>query len=128
MANKRRSIEELKEIDAVFHRLREFLRLNYPTGAEVARRLGVRDSIVYSWLQGEFKPAHPQRVRSFLDAVPVESSSGIVPERLPISGVQKLAWHSKTQALPILQASKRAHTIRGGHQGVSVGGRIKTGQ
>jgi hypothetical protein len=36
VANKRRSNEELKEIDAVVERLREFLRLNYMTGAEVA--------------------------------------------------------------------------------------------
>jgi hypothetical protein len=37
VANIRRSIEELKEIDVVLERLREFLRLNYMTGAEVAR-------------------------------------------------------------------------------------------
>lgn len=46
---------------------------------EGARRLDVSDSTVYSWLQGEFKPAHPQRIRSFLDSVPIESSSGISP-------------------------------------------------
>ena len=79
VANKRRSTEELREIDGIVERLREFLRLNYITGAEVARRLGVRDSTVYSWLQGEFQPAQPQRIRSLLDSVPVESSSGISP-------------------------------------------------
>lgn len=65
VANRHRSTEELEEIDGIVERLREFLRLNYMTGAEVARRLGVRDSMVYSWLKGEFKPAHPQRIASF---------------------------------------------------------------
>jgi hypothetical protein len=47
------SDEELREVDSVVGRLREFLRLNYMTGADVARRIGVRDMTVYSWLQGE---------------------------------------------------------------------------
>jgi hypothetical protein len=49
VANKRRSNNELNEIDAIVERLREFLRLNYMTGAEVARRIGVGDMTVYSW-------------------------------------------------------------------------------
>ena len=43
VANKRRSTEEVREIDAVVERPRDFLRLSYMTGAEVARRIGVRD-------------------------------------------------------------------------------------
>jgi DNA-binding transcriptional regulator YiaG len=58
----------------VIDRLREFLRLNYITGAEVARRLGVRDKTVYSWLQGEFRPANPQRITAFLNSLPKEKS------------------------------------------------------
>jgi hypothetical protein len=68
-----------RQIDGIVERLREFLRLNYVTGAEVERWLGVRDSTVYSWLQREFKPEHPLRIRSFLDSLPVESGSGISP-------------------------------------------------
>jgi hypothetical protein len=67
------------EVDKVVERLREFIRFGYVTGSEAARQLGVRDSTVYSWLQGEFKPAHPPRIRSFLDSLPVESGSGISP-------------------------------------------------
>jgi hypothetical protein len=37
MARKRRSREELKEVDALVERLRDFIRLNYMTAAEVAR-------------------------------------------------------------------------------------------
>ena len=50
MVNKRRSREELKEVDALVERLRDFIRLDYVTAAEVARQMGVRDSTVYSWL------------------------------------------------------------------------------
>jgi hypothetical protein len=35
MAKKRRSNDELKEIDALVERLREFVRLNYVTAAEI---------------------------------------------------------------------------------------------
>jgi hypothetical protein len=44
MANKRRSKDELAKIDALLERLREFIRLNYMTAAEVARQIGVRDT------------------------------------------------------------------------------------
>jgi len=36
MAKKRRSKDQVKEIDALVERLREFVRLNYMTAAEVA--------------------------------------------------------------------------------------------
>ena len=57
MARKRRSKEELKEVDALFQRLRDFIRLNYVTAAEVAREIGLHDSTVYSWLLGQARPA-----------------------------------------------------------------------
>jgi hypothetical protein len=38
MAKKRRSKDDLKEIDVLVERLREFVRLNYMTAAEVADR------------------------------------------------------------------------------------------
>ena len=42
------------EPDEVLERLREFVRFGYVTGSEVARRIGVTDGTVYSWLLGEF--------------------------------------------------------------------------
>ncbi len=51
MARKRRSKDQLQEIDALVERLRQFIRLKCMTAAEVARWIGVRDSTVYSWLQ-----------------------------------------------------------------------------
>jgi len=79
VANKRRSTEELREIDAIVERLREFLRLNYMTGVGVARRMGVRDSTLYSWLKGESRPSKPERITAFLKSIPAGSRSGVAP-------------------------------------------------
>jgi hypothetical protein len=79
MAKKRRSQDQLEEIDALVERLREFVRLSYMTAAEVARRMGVRDSAVYSWLQRESRPTKPEVISAFLKSVPTENGSGITP-------------------------------------------------
>jgi hypothetical protein len=79
VANKRRSIEELREIDGIVERLRDFLRLNYMTGADVVRQIGVSDMTVYSWLQGESRPLKPERITAFLNSMPTESGSGVAP-------------------------------------------------
>jgi DNA invertase Pin-like site-specific DNA recombinase len=55
MAKKRRSKDDLKEIDVLVERLREFVRLNCMTAAEVARQIGVNDTTVYTWLSGSGK-------------------------------------------------------------------------
>jgi transposase-like protein len=62
MARKRRSKEELKELDALVERLREFVRFNYVTAAEVARQIGISDSTVYSRLLGRSRPTEPNRI------------------------------------------------------------------
>jgi hypothetical protein len=51
-----RKQREPDEQDAVIERLREFVRLGYMTGSEVARRMGIHNASVYSWLRGEFFP------------------------------------------------------------------------
>jgi hypothetical protein len=79
VANKCRSIEELREIDAIVERLREFIRFGYVTGAEVARRIGVRDMTVYLWVQGESRPSKLERITAFLNSIPAEPGSGISP-------------------------------------------------
>ena len=75
MAKKRRSKEELKEVDALVQHLREFVRFNYMTAAEVAREIGVNDSTVYSWLLGRFRPTKPKRTAIFLDSFPRQNGS-----------------------------------------------------
>ncbi len=65
--------------DKAVERLREFIRFGYVSASEVARHIGVRDSSVYSWLLGEFRPAKPERITAFLDSLPAESGSGIAP-------------------------------------------------
>jgi DNA-binding transcriptional regulator YiaG len=58
--------------DAVVERLREFIRLNYVSAGEVARRMGFRGETVYSWLQGESGPAEPERITAFLNSIPAD--------------------------------------------------------
>ena len=66
--------------EAAVERLREFLRLNYLTGNQVARRIGVRDTTIYSWLQGKSTPrsATAARIIAFLDSLPAERA-GLMP-------------------------------------------------
>jgi transcriptional regulator with XRE-family HTH domain len=66
--------------EAAVERLREFLRLNYLTGNQVARRIGVRDTTIYSWLQGKSTPrsATAARINAFLRSLPAERA-GIMP-------------------------------------------------
>jgi hypothetical protein len=75
MARKRRSKEETKRVE----RLREFVRLNYVTAAEIAREIGVNYSTVYAWLLGQYRPENPERLAEFLDSLPKENGSGIAP-------------------------------------------------
>jgi hypothetical protein len=65
-------------------------RLNYVTAAEVARRIGVRDTAVSSWLQGEFRPANPERIAVFLDSLPTENGSGIAPTGYEWEGLNRI--------------------------------------
>ena len=68
------------EAEAAVQRLRKFLRLNYLTGNQVARRIGVRDTTIYSWLQGKSTPrsATAARIIAFLDSLPAERA-GLMP-------------------------------------------------
>jgi transcriptional regulator with XRE-family HTH domain len=88
VTNKRRSTVETKEIDAVVEQLRDFLRGNYMTGAEVARRIGVKDMTVYSWLQGESRPSKPERITAFLNSIPAEPGSGVAPNGYQYRGTK----------------------------------------
>jgi hypothetical protein len=75
MARRRRSREELKEVDALLERLRDFIRLNYTTAAEIARQIGVRDTTIYDWLLGKASPAKPERITAFSNSLPNDHSS-----------------------------------------------------
>jgi len=100
MARKPRSKDQIKEIDALVERLREFVRLNYMTAAEVARRIGVRDTTVYSWLQGECGPANPERIAAFLDSLPTAS----LQRNTNIANTR--TGYSKASSLSFLQAGE----------------------
>ena len=116
MPRKRKSIEE---IDAIVRRLREFLRLNYMTGAEVARRIGIRDMTLYSWLQGESKPSKPERITAFLNSIPAESGSGVAPHGYQYREYKNWRGIPKPRRCPFCkQAKGEIRKIRGGYQGV----------
>ena len=70
--------DSIEERDAAVERLREFLRFNYMTGAQVAQRIGVRAEALYAWLQGKSRPAAAERIIAFLDSMPAERG-GIMP-------------------------------------------------
>ena|ERR1700733_7570317 len=60
--------------DQIVERLREFLRFNHMTGSRAARQIGVRDTIIYSWLQGISTPRSftTGRIIAFLQSLPAE--------------------------------------------------------
>jgi hypothetical protein len=118
MAKKRRSNDELKEIDALVERLREFVRLNYVTAAEIARQIGVRDSTVYSWLLAQARRAEPKRITAFLDSLPMENGSGIAPTVYEYREYKNWRGIPKPRRCPFCKQAKGViRRDRGGFQG-----------
>jgi hypothetical protein len=69
--------------------------------------------------EGEFKPAHPQRIRSFLDSVPVESSSGISSTGYKYREYKNWRGIPRPRRCPFCKCAKgEIRKIRGGYQGV----------
>jgi hypothetical protein len=62
VARQKRSVDEREN---AVERPREFIRLNYMTGNEVARRIGVRETTIYSWLSGNSTPRDARRIIAF---------------------------------------------------------------
>jgi hypothetical protein len=115
MANKRRSREELKEVDALVERLRDFIRLNYTTAAEV----GVGDTTVYSWLLGQARPAEPKPMAAFLDSLSREDGSGIAPTGYEYREYKNWRGIPKPRRCPFCkQAKGDIRKSRGGFLGV----------
>ena len=73
--------------EAAVGRLREFLRFNYMTGTQLTRQIGVTDTTLYSWLQGNSKPRSGERIIAFLDSIPAERA-GHHADRLPVSRIE----------------------------------------
>jgi len=89
------------------------------TGAEVARRIGVRDMTVYSWLQGESRPSKPERITAFLNSIPVEPGSGAAPNGYQYREYKNWRGIPKPRRCPFCKQSKgEIRKVRGGFQGV----------
>jgi DNA-binding XRE family transcriptional regulator len=102
MAKKRSSKDDLKEIDVLVERLREFVRLNYMTAAEVARQIGVNHTTVYSWLLGQYRPENPEQLAEFLDSLPKENGPGVAPTGYEYREYKELARDPKASPLSVL--------------------------
>ena len=114
-----RSNDELKEIDALVECLREFVRLNYMTAAEVARQIGVRDTTIYDWLLGQARPAKPERITAFLNSLPKEDGSGIAPTGYEYREYKNWRGIPKPRRCPFCKQAKGViRRSRGGLSGV----------
>jgi hypothetical protein len=115
MPRKRQPVDER---DRAVQRLRDFVRFGYVTGSEVARRIGVTDVTVYSWLLGEFRPANPKRLVAFLDSLPAEKS-GIAPTGYEYREYKNWRGIPKPRRCPFCKDAKgEIRKVRGGFQGV----------
>src|ERR1700747_2673492 len=111
------------ERDAVVERLREFIRFNYVTGAEVAQRIGVRAETLYSWLQGKSRPAEPERLLAFLDSLPAEPGSGTAPIGYQYREYKNWRGIPEPRRCPFCkQVRGEIRKTRGGFQGVCPNG------
>jgi hypothetical protein len=100
-------------------RLREFIRLNYITGVEVARQMGVRDMTIYSWLQGGSMPSKPEPIIAFLKSVPPESGSGFTPNGYQYREYKNWRGIPRPRRCPFCKEAKgEIRKVRGGFQGV----------
>ena len=119
MAKKRRSKDDLKGIDVLVERLREFVRLNYMTAAEEARQIGGNDTTVYSWLLGQARQAEPKRIITFLDSLPRKNGSGVAPTGYQYREYKNWRGVPKPRRCPICkQAKGEIRRKRGGVLGV----------
>jgi transcriptional regulator with XRE-family HTH domain len=106
-------------VDALVERLREFVRLNYMTAAQLARQIGVHDSTVYAWLLGQARPVEPKRLVAFLDAFSRENGSGIAPIGYEYREYKNWRGIPKPRRCPFCkQAKGEIRKICGGFLGV----------
>ena len=107
------------ETEALVERLREFVRLNYVTAAEVARRIKLRDTTVYDWLLGRARPEKPERIAAFLDSLPTENGSGIAPSGCEYREYKNWRGIPKPRRCPFCKQAKGViRRARGGFMGV----------
>jgi hypothetical protein len=106
------------EGDNAVQRLREFVRLSYINGTKVVRRMGARDTTVYSWLSGVARPRDPERINRFLDSLPAEPGGGIAPTGYEYREYKNWRGIPKPRRCPFRKQVKGViRKVRGGFQG-----------
>jgi hypothetical protein len=119
MARKRRSKEETRKVDALIKRLREFVRFNYLTGNQIAHRIGVRETTIYSWLSGNSTPRDARRITAFLDSMPAEHGRGIAPSGYEYREYKNWRGIPKPRRCPFCKQAKGViEKVRAGFQGI----------
>ena len=116
----RYNTDSIEEREAAVERLREFLRFDYTTGTETARRIGVRDTTLYSWLHGKSRPrsAAAAQIIAFLESLPVERA-GIMPAGFEYREYKNWRGIPKPRRCPFCKRAKgEIRKVRGGFQGV----------
>ena len=111
--------DSMEERDAAVERLREFLRFNYVTGNQVAQRIGVSDTTLYSWLQATSRPtsARAARLIAFLDFLPAERA-GIMPAGYEYREYKNWRGIPKPRRCPFCKQAKGEMRKVRGFQGV----------
>jgi hypothetical protein len=112
--------DSMEERDAAVERLREFLRFSYVTGSQVARRIGVNDTTLYSWLHGTSRPrsARAARLIAFLESLPAERA-GITPTGYEYREYKNWRGIPKPRRCPFCKKAKgEVRKVRGAFQGV----------
>src|ERR1700756_3914888 len=119
VANKRRSNNELNEIDAIVERLREFIRFGYVTGAEVARA-NRRDGWGALFLvPGRISTGESKAHLGFLRLYSNRIESGISPTGYPHREYKNWRGIPKPRRCPFCKKAKgEVRKVRGGFLGV----------
>src|SRR6202008_3183495 len=72
-----------------------------------------------SWLQGESRPANPERIAAFLDSLPTENGSGIAPTGYEYREYKNWRGIPKPRRCPFCKQAKGViRRSRGGFLGV----------
>jgi len=120
------------EPEAAVERLREFLRFSYLTGTPAARRIGVRDTTICSWLQGKVHRGLLLRHGLMPFSTLCRRNERHHADRVSIPGIQELARDSQAEALSVLQKGEREDSEGKGRVSGSLselrGGGAETGQ
>jgi hypothetical protein len=88
------------------------------TGTQLTRQIGVTDTTLYSWLQGNSKPRSAERIIAFLDSMPAEQA-GVSPIGYEHREYKNWRGISRTRRCPFCKRAKgEIQRVKGTYEGV----------